>query len=79
MEIFMKILLDLAANMAIGKECYHLGSLGGFVEADHFLVEFLSMSRRNAEDVLAGLREEDVHHESVGACVGVPEALGAGE
>jgi hypothetical protein len=63
MEIFIKISLKLAADLASWQEGHHFGGLGGFVEADHFLVEFLPPHGQDADDVLAGLEEESVHQE----------------
>lgn len=79
MDIFMKILLEFAADLAFGEKGHHLGGLGRFVEADHFFVEFLPLRGRDADDVLAGFQEEAIHQESASAFVAVPEALGAGD
>ena len=79
MDIFMELLLELTADLAFGEEGHHLGGLGGFVETDHFFVEFLPLQGRDAEDVLAGLEKEAVHQKSAGAFVAIPEALGSGD
>jgi hypothetical protein len=50
------VLLELDANLAFGEESHHFGGLGGFVEADHFFVEFLTFGCRDADDVFRGIR-----------------------
>jgi hypothetical protein len=53
--MFWKILLELAADLAFREEGHHFGGLGGFVEADHFFVEFLKFGGRDA-DGFRGIR-----------------------
>lgn len=43
-----KLLLELAADLALREEGHHFSGLGGFVEADHFFVEFLALGGRDA-------------------------------